>query len=98
MTLRQLDRLLIAPEIIVVDLVDAALIALECALRVEHPLIDAPPPTEHSPVRRHARLVIRHAQRLRGALRAYRAVVQAILREAEAEDSLFRISSAPPSS
>ena len=85
MTLRQLDRLLIAPEIIVVDLVDAALIALECALRVEHPLIDAPPPTEHSPIRRHGRLVIRHAQRLR----AYRALVQAILREAEAEDSLF---------
>jgi hypothetical protein len=89
MTLRQLDRLLIAPEIIVVDLVDAALIALECALRVEHPLIDAPPPTEHPPIRRHGRLVIRHAQRLRAACAPTGPSSRPILREAEAEDSLF---------
>ena len=37
MTPRQLHHLLIAPELIVVDLVEAALVALERALLVEHP-------------------------------------------------------------
>jgi hypothetical protein len=89
MTPRQLHRLLIAPEIIVVDLADAALVALERALCVEHPLLDAPPPTEHPPVRRHARGVLRRVQRLRASLRGYRRVVQDVLREAEQRDSPF---------
>jgi hypothetical protein len=83
------DRLLIAPEMIVVELVDAALVALERALRLEHPLVDAPPPTEHPPVRRLASVVLRHADRLRSSLRAYRRVVNDILREAEQRDSPF---------
>jgi hypothetical protein len=89
MTPRQLHRLLIAPELIVVDLADAALIALERALCVEHPLLDAPPPTEHPPVRRRARDVLRRVGRLRASLRGYRRVVQDILREAEQRDSPF---------
>jgi hypothetical protein len=83
----ELRRLLFAPEIIVIDLADAALLALERALRVEHPLLDAPPPTEHPPVRRHARAVLQHALRLRRALRRYRGVVHQLLREADQPDS-----------
>jgi hypothetical protein len=86
MTPDDLHRLLIAPEIIVVDLVDHALLALERALRVEHPLLDAPTPTDHPPARRHARHVLRHARRLRRALRAYRDAVRHILREAGQDD------------
>ena len=89
MTPRQMHCLLIAPELIVVDLVEAALVALERALCVEHPLLDAPPPTEHPPVRRHARDVLRRVERLRVSLRGYRRVVQDILREAEQRDSPF---------
>ena len=84
-----LNRLLIAPEIIAVDLADAALVALERSLRVEHPLVDAPPPTEHPPIRRRARAVLRRAARLRMALRRSRGLVDAILCEDEHEDLLF---------
>jgi hypothetical protein len=83
------DRLLFAPELIVIELVDAALVTLERALCVEHPLVDAPPPTEHPPVRRCASAVLRRADRLRSTLRAYRRVVDDILREAEDRDSPF---------
>jgi hypothetical protein len=89
MTPRQLHHLLIAPELIVVDLVDAALVALERALLVEHPLLDEPPPTEHPPVRRHASHVLRRVERLRAGLRGYRRVVHDVLREAEQCDSPF---------
>jgi hypothetical protein len=84
-----LNRLLIAPEIIAVDLADAALVALERSLRVEHPLVDAPPPTEHPPIRRRARAVLRRAARLRIALRRYRGLVDATLCEAEHDDLPF---------
>jgi hypothetical protein len=89
MTPRQLHQLLVAPEIIVVDLADAALVALQRALRLEHPLLDAPPPTEHPPVRRRARAILCHAQRLRRALRDYRRVVRDVLRDADQPDSPF---------
>ncbi len=71
-----------------VELVDAALVALEHALYVEHPLVNDPR-TEHPPVRRVASTVLRHADRLRGSLRVYRRVVNDILREAEQRDSPF---------
>jgi hypothetical protein len=89
MTPRQFHRLLVAPEIIVVDLAESALIALDRALRVEHPLVDTPPPTDHPPVRRHARAVLRHNDQLRLVLRRYRDVVHAILRDAEQRDLPF---------
>jgi hypothetical protein len=88
MTTRQLAQLG-APELIVVDLADAALTALEHALRLEHPLLDAPPPTDHPTIRRRARAVLRRARRLHFALRRYRALVQDILREAEQYDLPF---------
>jgi hypothetical protein len=43
MTVDELRRLLIAPEIIVLDVALAALRALERALLLEHPLLEAPP-------------------------------------------------------
>jgi hypothetical protein len=89
MTPCQLHRLLIAPQLIVVDLVEAALVALDRALCVEHPLLDAPPPTDHPPVRRHAREVLRRVERLRESLRGYRRAVNDILREAQQRDSPF---------
>jgi hypothetical protein len=89
MTPRHLHRLLIAPEIIVVDLAVAALVALERALLVEHPLLGDPPPTEHPPVRRAARDVLRLALHLRRALHGYRAVVRNVLDENEEADLPF---------
>jgi len=89
MTPRQFHRLLVAPEMIVVDLAESALLALDRALRVEHPLVDAPPPTDHPPVRRHARAVLRHADQLRLVLRRYRDVVHAIVRDDHDRDLPF---------
>lgn len=90
MTARELARLLAAPEIIVVDLVDAALEALRLALLAEHPLLDddlgAP---DDPPVRRRARQLLRHAQRLRRGLVAYRREVDRILREVDETDLPF---------
>ncbi len=77
------EPLLLAPELIVIELVDAALVALERALCVEHPLLHAPSPTEHPPVRRLASAVLRHAERLRGSLRAYRRLINDVLRDAD---------------
>jgi hypothetical protein len=89
MTPTQLDHLLVAPELIVVDLVEAALVALERALLVEHPLLHAPPSTEHPPVQRHARHILRRVESLHAGLRAYRRIVHDLLREAEQRDSPF---------
>jgi len=89
MTVEELRRLLIAPEIIVLDVVAAALRALERALVLEHPLVHNPASDDDPPVRRRARVVLRSAVRLRRALRAYRAVVRDILREADHDDHPF---------
>ena len=89
MTAEELHRLLLAPELIVLDLVDAALLGLERALYLEHPLLGAPPPTERPPIRRHAALVLRHAQQLRRAIRRYRSLADDILREERQPDLPF---------
>lgn len=89
MTVDQLRRLLIAPEIIVLDVTVASLVALERALLLEHPLLDAPSSSDDPPVRARARTILRCASRLRRALRVYRGVVDAILREADQDDALF---------
>ena len=89
MTAEELHRLLIAPELIVLDVVDAALVALERAMLVEHPLVHAAPPTEHPPIRRHASLVLRRARQLRRALRRYRRAADDILREERQPDLPF---------
>jgi hypothetical protein len=89
MTVDELRRLLIAPEIIVLDVTVASLRALERALLLEHPLLEAPPSADDPVVRQRARAVLRHAARLRRALRVYRGVVETILREADADDAIF---------
>jgi len=86
MTPSELHRLLIAPEIIVVDLALAALHALDRALLAEHPLIQAPPDPGDSLVQRRARYVLRRASRLRRALHDYRLVVDDILADSYLRD------------
>jgi len=82
MTADQLRRLLAAPEIIVVDLVVSALSALRLALLTEHPLLDDDlAAIDDPPVRRSARRLLRHADTLHRALRAYRRSVNAVLQK-----------------
>ena len=90
MTPDQFLRLTAAPEILVVDLVDAALVALDLALLVEHPLLesdDAAP--DDPPVRRRARAVRRVTLRFRRALDAYRHEVDLALQEPPRDDLPF---------
>jgi hypothetical protein len=80
MTPRQLHRLLVAPEIIVVDLADHALHALGLALLAEHPLIDDDSAAhDDDPVQRRARALLRRARALRRALDDYRSQVERVL-------------------
>jgi hypothetical protein len=88
-TVDELRRLLIAPEIIVLDVTGAALVALERALLLEHPLLHAPSHDDDPLVRQRARSVVHLAHKLRRAVRSYRGVVDAILREANHDDSPF---------
>jgi hypothetical protein len=89
MTRRQLHRLLVAPESLVVDLADAALLALERALRLEHPRLDVDPGADDPEVRRRAREILRPAARLRRALRRYRRALERQLRDAHGQHSPF---------
>jgi hypothetical protein len=84
MTSEQLRRLIAAPEIIVLDLVHASLRALHLALLAEHPLIDDElAAVDDPPVRRHARILVRNADRLARALRAYKRCVDNVLKPTE---------------
>lgn len=86
MTSDELRRLLIAPEIIVVDLTDAALAALRRAILVEHPTLGEFPSDEQTGVRRRAVLVLHAATRLHRALRAYRRAVEPVLRQLPSDE------------
>jgi hypothetical protein len=77
----QFRRLLAAPEIVVVDLLDSALSALRLALLAEHPLLDDPLTENDPPVQRRARAALRAARQLRLALRNYRRAVDHVLNE-----------------
>ena len=81
MTPQQFHRLLAAPELVVVDLLHAALAALRLALLAEHPLLDDPLPENDPPVQRRARAVLRSARRLQRALRHYRRAVDDALKQ-----------------
>jgi hypothetical protein len=86
----QLHRLLIAPEIIVVDLVDHALHALGLALLAEHPLIDDDSAAhDDAPVQRRARALLRRARALRRAIDDYRTQVEHVLRPPDEPDLPF---------
>ena len=88
MKVDELRRLLIAPEIIVVDIADAALLALRRALLLEHPTLgDAS--ADKCAVRRRAAVVLRAAARLHDALRAYRKAVDTVLDDDESDNLPF---------
>ena len=90
MTPGQLRRLLVAPEIVVVDLVDHSLTALRLALLAEHPMLDDDlAALDDPPVQRRARSLLRIATRLRRALRAYRRDARGVLRELPPDDLPF---------
>jgi hypothetical protein len=89
MTVDEFHRLLIAPELIVLDVTDAVLLALQRALVLKHPLVECPASDDDPLVQRRARDALRSAARLLRALRAYRAVVHTILREAVFVDDPF---------
>ena len=84
MTPRQLLRLLVAPDTLTVDLAQAALLALERAIRLEHSPLDIDP-TDDPDLRRLARAILRPAAHLRRALRAYRRALERQL--ADLQDS-----------
>jgi hypothetical protein len=75
----ELTRLLVAPEILLVDVADAALRALLRGLLVEHPLLDDPNDHQRDRLSRSARASLRHARRLRRALHLYRRCVERAL-------------------
>jgi hypothetical protein len=78
----RLRRLLAAPELVVVNLVDRALHSLALALFSEYPLLDDPlAAPDDPPVRRRARALLRDSRRLRRRLRAFRRAVQRGLNE-----------------
>ena len=85
-----LRRAIVAPEIVVVDLVDHALAALRLALLAEHPLLgDSVATVDDPPVQRRARALLAHVARLRRALNAYRRMVDDGLREPPRDDFPF---------
>jgi hypothetical protein len=84
-----IHRLFTAPEILVVDLADAALRALVRALILEHPALDGEPPVDETPVRRRARALLHPARRLRRALAAYRREVDALVDDLQRDDLPF---------
>jgi hypothetical protein len=79
MTPGERRRLLAARELVVVDLTDAALVALLTSIDLEHPTLEHPPFDGGPPTLRRARAVIRLAQRLRNTLEQYRCAVDAAL-------------------
>ena len=87
MKVDELRRLLIAPEIIVVDIAAATLLALRRALLLEHPTLGDAPASDDCHVRRRAAVVLRSAARLHDALRAYRKAVDTVLDD-DASDNL----------
>ena len=89
MTVEELRRLLIAPEIIVVDLADAALAALRRAILLEHPTVTEFPTAQDAPVLVRAAAVLRSAARLRRHLQAYRRAVDRIIAKPDPDDLPF---------
>lgn len=89
MTVDELRRLVVAPEIIVVDIADAALVALRRALLVEHPTLGAACADDDCNVRRRAAAVLRAAAGLRRALRLYRTAVECVIEDHARDDLPF---------
>ena len=85
-----LRRAIVAPEIVVVDLVDHALAALRLSLLAAHPLlVDSLAALDDAPVQRRTRALLAQVARLRRALDAYRRIVDDRLREPPRDDFAF---------
>jgi hypothetical protein len=89
MTTDELKKLLAAPELVVVDLVDHTLHALTLALLAEHPLINDDDGHDDPPVQRQARTLLRRADDLRRALNSYRIQVARAPSEGDQPDLPF---------
>jgi hypothetical protein len=76
---RDLRRLIAAPELLVIDLLDTSLETLKRALLVEHPPLASRAALRRIAVSRRARDVLRAARRLRHAIDAYRHAVDQAL-------------------
>jgi hypothetical protein len=80
MTPQDLQETLMAPELVVVDLVEHTLRALRLALLAEHPHIDDPAADPNDArVQRRAHVMMRCAARLHRALADYRNEVRRVL-------------------
>lgn len=79
MTADELERLLIAPELIVLDIAAAVCVALRRALLLQHPMVIGEPRTDQPPIRRRAVALLRHLDRLECALAAYRATADQVI-------------------
>jgi hypothetical protein len=83
-------KLLVAPELFVVDLADANLRALLRAIRVEHPdLRRDSAPDDPTVLLRRARAILRPALELRRALAEYRRAVDALVDDLHRDDLPF---------
>ncbi|MEJ7729170.1 MAG: hypothetical protein WKG00_36560 [Polyangiaceae bacterium] len=89
MSPQKLRRLVLAPELLLVDLTDAGLVALRQALRVEHPTVDAFPAAQGSQLLCQAARVLRAVTRLRRELTRYRAAVDQAIRQPPPDDFPF---------
>ncbi len=86
----ELRQLLVAPEMVVVDLLDHCLDALRLAMLAEHPLLDDElHARDDAPVQRRARALLRHSIRLHRALDDYRREVRAVLQKVSCDDMPF---------
>jgi hypothetical protein len=89
MTRAERARLYAARELVVVDLLDNALAALDVALALEHPTLDEPP-FDRAPVTlRRARALARVGRLLRVELDRYRAAVDASLAPPDLDELPF---------
>jgi len=89
MTRDERARLCAARELIVVDLLDHALAALDVALALEHPTLDEPPFGRAPITLRRARDVAHAGRLLRAALDRYRAAVDQSLGATDLEELPF---------
>jgi hypothetical protein len=89
MTRDERARLYAARELVLVDLLDHALAALDVALALEHPTLDEPP-FDRAPITlRRARKVARIARLMRAELDNYRAAVDASLAAPDRDELPF---------
>jgi len=89
MTRAERDRLYAARELVLVDLLDHTLAALDIALVLEPPTLHDLAPLVPPPTLRRARALVRAARLLRAELLRYRAAVDASLAAPESDELPF---------